>query len=232
MITIDTKPTGETTLFIAAESIMAAIRTLDRARTALAALDDSPLPAPTEEALATLRALHAEAAAQEEAAPPVTIPQEQPQPESAPPVAIPQEEAAQEQAAQEEANAATLREEIAVVGKKMFGEEWPQAEKWLVSGWTSKRTPENIRTSPAHLTADECEAVLVGLCDNAETTRASWQKQKELDAAKARPATPAPSSARPGRQPRTATSLTAPRRPAPGTAAHTAMVNNAVIATG
>ena len=226
MITIDSKPTGETTLFIAADTIMAAIHRLDRARAALAALDDSPLPAPTEEALATLRALHAEAAAQEEAAPPVVVAQEQSQPESAPPVAIPQEEAARE-----EANAAALREEIATVGKQMFGEEWPQAERWLVSGWTSKRTPENIRNSPRHLTASECEAVLVGLCDNAETTRASWQKQKEADAAKARqttPATPAQSSARPGRQPRTAASLTAPRRPAPGTAAHTAMVNGAI----
>jgi hypothetical protein len=225
MITIDTKPTGETTLFIAAPTLIDAIRTLDRARAALAALDDSPLPAPTEEALATLRALHAEAAAAQEQPQPVVVPAQE---ETAPPVAIPQEQAAQEQAAQEEANAATLREEIAVVGKKMFGEEWPQAEKWLVSGWTSKRTPENIRTSPAHLAADECEAVLVGLCDNAETTRASWQKQKELDAAKARPATPAQSSARPGRQPRPAASLTAPRRPAPGTAAHTAMVNGAI----
>jgi hypothetical protein len=228
MITIDTKPTGETTLFIAAPTLIDAIRTLDRARAALAALDDSPLPAPTEEALATLRALHAEAAAAQEQPQPVVVPAQE---ETALPVAIPQEQAAQEQAAQEEANAATLREEIAVVGKKMFGEEWPQAKRWLISGWTSKRTPENIRTNPLHLTADECEAVLVGLCDNAETTRASWQKQKEADAAKARqttPATPAQSSARPGRQPRTAASLTAPRRPAPGTAAHTAMVNGAI----
>ncbi len=226
MITIDTKPTGETTLFIAAPTLIDAIRTLDRARAALAALDDSPLPAPTEEALATLRALHAEAAAAQEQPQPVVVAQELPPL----PADLPLE--SDDPNAPPDDPAATLRKEIAVVGKKMFGEEWPQAEKWLVSGWTSKRTPENIRTSPAHLTADECEAVLVGLCDNAETTRASWQKQKELDAAKARPATPAPSSARPGRQPRTATSLTAPRRPAPGTAAHTAMVNNAVIATG
>jgi hypothetical protein len=250
MITIDTNPTGETTLFIRADTIMAAIRTLDRARAALAALDDQELPPISQAAVEALIALRREAIAQAETAqePPAPPPvAQEPAPvdiSDAPANTLPAEspldaEAAPLPAALAEPTVEELRAEIAVTGLRLFGEAWSDAHTWLVKLWTSHYTRENIRTTAAELDATECIAIIDGMVSRSQDTLAHWRKHLAEQEAKATAATVA-AAARPapprGRQARTTASLTAPRREPSGRAAPTpaqvAAANNPVYTTG
>jgi hypothetical protein len=242
MITIDTKPTGETTLFIRADTIMAAIRTLDRARAALAALDDTPDPEPiSAEELAELIAQ----AQRQSAAAVGNPPGQEPTPvdiplESDDPNALPaQEETPPLPAALTEPTVEELRAEIAVTGLRLFGEAWSDAHTWLVSLWTKHYTPANPRVSAQELDAAECIAIIDGMVNRSQDTLAHWRKHlaeqeaKATAAAVAAAARPAPTR---GRQARTTASFTAPPREPSGRAAPTpaqvAAANTPVYATG
>lgn len=262
MITIDSKPTGETTLFIAADTIMAAIRTLDRARAALAALDDTPDPEPisAEELAELIAQAQRQSAAAVVVQEPTPVAQVTPTPPLAAqeptPVNIPLESAdpgapwshdnpddnpddAPLPAALAEPTVEELRAEVAVTGLRLFGEAWSDAHTWLVSLWTKHYTPANPRVSAQELDAAECIAIIDGMVNRSQDTLAHWRKHlaeqeaKATAAAVAAAARPAPTR---GRQARTTASFTAPPREPSGRAAPTpaqvAAAANPIYATG
>lgn len=234
MITIDTKPTGETTLFVAANTISEAIRTLDRARAALAALRAeaiapqvaAPEGHPTPAVVAT-----EQPAAPATATPlPVDLPLE---PQDDPADAPAREEAAPPlPAALAEPTVEELQKEITTVGLQLFGEAWSDAHTWLISLWTKHYTPTNPRVTANQLTAAECTAIIEGMVTRSQETLASWRKHLIEQAAAA---AAAKHTAPRGRQPRRTNSFTAPRRQpskhTPNSAEHEAMANTPIYAT-
>jgi hypothetical protein len=72
-------------------------------------------------------------------------------------------------------------------GVEVFGLEWKDARPWLVERYTTKETPDNIRTSSKDLTDGELKTITGWLGEYGKGLRKSWTeyreaKRAELDA--------------------------------------------------
>lgn len=64
------------------------------------------------------------------------------------------------------------------LGKSVFGPDWNLARPWLISGWTTKVTPDNTRNSAAELSDDEKTMLGDYLNENASKLQKIWPKQR------------------------------------------------------
>lgn len=71
-----------------------------------------------------------------------------------------------------------LRDELSKTGKALFPNEWDKAEPWFLQRWTTKNTPDRVRSLPADLTPPELESVISALIEHAPLAQAEWQKSK------------------------------------------------------
>lgn len=64
------------------------------------------------------------------------------------------------------------------LGKSVFGPDWNMARPWLISGWTTKVTPDNTRNSATELSDDEKTMLGDYLNENATKLQKIWPKQR------------------------------------------------------
>lgn len=72
---------------------------------------------------------------------------------------------------------------LMAVGTETFGEDWNDARPWLITRYTTKATPQNVRKSSKELTPAECAQLADALGKNAEFYSGEWHKTKQTEMA-------------------------------------------------
>lgn len=68
-------------------------------------------------------------------------------------------------------------------GTTLFAKEWSDARHWMIERFTTKTTPNNVRTSANDLTDAELTTLAESMKTNAGWLKAEWQKQPKKEVA-------------------------------------------------